>query len=206
MKSVTAADAHKVLDTWLVGDAMEVVCDLSRSEGQYLHDAKTGKKFLDFFCFFAARPVGFNHPKLKDAAFLERLQAAALHKPSNCDLYTVDYASFVDAFGSVACGNAFPHLFFIEGGSPAVENAVKAAIDWKHRKNLAAGRGEKGSQILHFKQAFHGRTGYCLSLTDSFDVRKTQYFPKFLWPRVTNPKMAFPQDGAGKEETQKREA
>src|SRR3954465_5281209 len=104
MKSVTAGNAHEVLDTWLVGDAMELVCDLSRSQGQYLHDAKTGKSFLDFFCFFAARPLGFNHMKLKDAAFLERLQASALHKPSNCDLYTVDYARFVDAFGAVACG------------------------------------------------------------------------------------------------------
>src|SRR6478672_13375972 len=110
MSSVTPANAHSVLDKWLVGDAMEVVCDLGRSHGQYLHDAKSGKDLLDFFCFFAARPVAFNHPKFKDPAFLERLQSAALHKPSNCDLYTVDYARFVDAFAAKACGNHFEHF------------------------------------------------------------------------------------------------
>ena len=39
---------------------------------------------------------------------------------------------------------------------------------------------------------FHGRTGYTMSLTDSPDKRKTMYFPKFDWPRVTNPKITFP--------------
>lgn len=206
MTDVTAATTHKVLEKWLVGDAMPLVCDLQRSQGHYLHDSRTGKDFLDFFSFFAARPLGFNHPKLKDKAFLERLQAAALHKPSNCDLYTVEYAQFTDLFATVALGGHFRHLFFIEGGSPAVENAVKAAMDWKVRKNLAAGRGEKGTHILHFKQAFHGRTGYCLSLTDSYDIRKTQYFPKFPWPRVSNPKMVFPLNEATKADVIAREA
>ena len=140
-QAINAANTHGTLDSWLVGDAMSLVCDLQRSHGQYLHDALTKQDFLDFFCFFAARPLAFNHPKLLDKAFLERLQPAALHKPSNCDLYTVEYARFCDAFGRVAFGNAMPHLFFIEGGSPAVENALKAAMDWKVRKNLAAGRG-----------------------------------------------------------------
>ena len=31
-----------------------------------------------------------------------------------------------------------------------------------------------------------------MSLTDSPDKRKTMYFPKFDWPRVTNPKITFP--------------
>ena len=206
MSHVTVDNAHATLEKWLVGDAMPLICDLQRSQGHYLHDARTGKDFLDFFSFFAARPLSFNHPKFKDKAFLERLQAAALHKPSNCDLYTLDYAQFVDAFANVAFGGEFPHLFFIEGGSPAVENAVKTAMDWKVRKNLAAGRGEKGSQIIHFKQAFHGRTGYALSLTDSHDIRKTQYFPKFPWPRITNPKMVFPDTAAGQADTAAREA
>ena len=31
-----------------------------------------------------------------------------------------------------------------------------------------------------------------MSLTDSPDKRKTMYFPKFDWPRITNPKITFP--------------
>ena len=37
------------------------------------------------------------------------------------------------------------------------ENALKVAFDWKVRKNLVAGKGEKGYQVIHFQQAFHGR-------------------------------------------------
>ena len=84
-------------------------------------------------------------------------------------------------------------MFFVEGGSLAVENAVKAAFDWKVRKNLARGiSGELGRQILHFENAFHGRSGYSISMTNTADPRKTQYFPKFDWPRLTCPKLSFP--------------
>jgi L-lysine 6-transaminase len=72
----------------------------------------------------------------------------------------------------------------------AVENALKAAMDWKVRKNLAAGRGERGTEILHFERAFHGRSGYTLSLTNT-DPRKTDYFAKFPWPRVLSPSLDF---------------
>ena len=83
------------------------------------------------------------------------------------------------------------HLFFIEGGALAVENALKAAFDWKARKNLAAGRADAGSQVLHFRDAFHGRSGYTLSLTNT-DPVKIEYFPKFPWPRVEQSGAALP--------------
>lgn len=201
----TADNAHSILDKWVVGDPMALVFDLQHSHGAYLRDARSKQDYLDFFSFFAARPLSFAHPKMQDAAFVERLTAAAQVKPSNCDMYTVEYAQFAHAMAHTALGNHFAHLFFVEGGSPAVENALKAAMDWKHRKNIAAGRGEKGSQIIHFKQAFHGRTGYCLSITDSYDIRKTQYYPKFPWPRVTNPKMRFPFDAAAQAQTKQLE-
>ena len=171
---------------------MAVVCDLNASHGHYLRDAISGTDYLDFFGFFASRPLAFDHPKLCAPEFVERLGAVARHKPSNCDVYTSEYATFVDLFGRVVLGGDFVHVFFIDGGGPAVDNAVKAAIDWKVRKNLGAGRGEVGRQIIHFKQAFHGRTGYALSLTDSFDLNKTRYFPKWDWPRISNPKIIFP--------------
>jgi L-lysine 6-transaminase len=80
----------------------------------------------------------------------------------------------------------------VEGGALGVENALKTAFDWKVRKNLNAGRGEKGSKIIHFKECFHGRTGYTMSMTDSPDPRKTLYYPQFDWPRIDNPKINFP--------------
>src|SRR5207248_8889633 len=82
---------------------------------------------------------------------------------------------------------------FVEGGALGIENAVKTAFDWKVRKNFRKGhQSERGSQIMHLREAFHGRTGYTLSLTNTADPRKTQYFPKFDWPRIANPKLSFP--------------
>jgi len=55
---------------------------------------------------------------------------------------------------------------------------------------LAKGKGELGSKIIHFKSAFHGRSGYTLSLTNT-DPLKTLYFPQFNWPRIMNPVLFF---------------
>ena len=97
-------------------------------------------------------------------------------------------------FARIAVPRAFnKHMFFIEGGALGIENALKTAIDWKVRKNFKKGiQGERGTQIMHLREAFHGRTGYTLSLTNTADPRKTQYFPKFDWPRIDNPKIHFP--------------
>lgn len=195
------AAPHKTLGRWILTSGMDLVFDLEKSKGAYLHDSKSGADFLDFFGFFASRPLGFNHPALHDEAFGERLLRAAINKPSNCDVYTEEYATFTDRFARVALCEEFPHVFFIDGGALGVENALKTAFDWKHRKNIAAGKGEKGSKVIGFAQAFHGRTGYTMSLTDSPDPRKTMYFPKFDWPRVTNPKMSFPFDAEAEAET-----
>jgi L-lysine 6-transaminase len=103
-------------------------------------------------------------------------------------------AEFVETVARIAQPDYLPYAFYVEGGTLAVENALKVSFDWKVRKNLAAGKGAKGGKVLHFKDCFHGRSGYTMSLTDSPDPRKTLYFPKFDWPRVLNPKITFPLD------------
>src|SRR5439155_26091952 len=108
----------------------------------------------------------------------------------NADVYSVQYATFVQTFARVMGLPPMERYFFIDGGALAVENALKAAMDWKVRKNLAAGRGECGTEIIHFERAFHGRTGYTLSLTNT-DPRKTDLFAKFFWPRITNVSIDF---------------
>src|SRR4030095_1208850 len=113
-------------------------------------------------------------------------------KPSLSDVYTVEYAWFVDTLQRLAMPAHLKYAFFVEGGALAVENALKVAFDWKVRRNRARGvPGEKGQQIAHSREAFHGRSGYTLSLTNT-DPRKTDLFPKFSWPRIDNPKLRFP--------------
>ncbi len=194
MTSTLAETVHDVLRRYILADGFPVVCDLEASRGSWLVDARSGERYLDFFSFFASLPLGFNHPALALPENRERILAASLHKVSNSDVYTEAYASFVRTFAEVALPPAFPHLFFVEGGALAVENGLKTAFDWKVRKNMAAGRGDAlGTRVLHFREAFHGRTGYTLSLTNT-DPIKTAYFPKFDWPRVPNPKIRFPLD------------
>ncbi len=173
-------------------DGFEIVVDLRKSKGSYIVDAKDGKRYLDFFTFVASSPVGMNHPKMTSPAFRKKLAYVGVNKPSNSDIYTAEQAEFLETFSRVAIPTYLPHAFFIEGGALAIENTLKAAFDWKIRKNFARGyREERGRQVIHFRQAFHGRSGYTLSLTNT-DPAKTDLFPKFSWPRVLNPVVHFP--------------
>ena len=193
MKGITPQNVHSTLRKHMLVDGYDLVFDLKKSQGSYIFDAKSGRRFLDFFTFFASSPLGYNHPKLTSPEFQERLAYVGVNKVTNSDFYTVELAEFVDTFSRVAIPSYLPHLFLISGGALAVENALKTAFDWKVRRNFTKGyKEEKGQQVIHFQQAFHGRTGYTLSLTNTFDPRKTMYFPKFNWPRVLNPKINFP--------------
>lgn len=198
---------HDTLARHLLADGYDIVLDLKKSKGRHLHDARRGRWYLDMFSFFATLPVGLNHPKMRDPAFLVRLERAALANPANSDVYTVEMAEFVDTFGRLAMPDYLPHLFLIAGGAAGVENALKAAFDWKVRRNFRKGyREEKGHQVLHFREAFHGRSGYTLSLTNTADPRKYEYFPRFDWPRVDPPKLRFPVDAAELERVARAEA
>ncbi len=188
----TPGEVRDALARHILVDGYHMVQDIGKSHGVFLHDAVRGRDVLDFYGHFSTSPLGFNHPKLATPEFAQRILPAALHKLANSDIYTTLMAEFVETFARIVPEPFRKRLFFIEGGAQAVENTLKVAFDWKVRKNLAAGRGEIGSQILHFRQAFHGRSGYTLSLTNTADPRKTQYFPKFPWPRIVNPMLHFP--------------
>jgi L-lysine 6-transaminase len=186
---------------------MPMVLDMEESQGVRLRDEQSGRSFIDLFGFYASNPLGMNHPKLTaDDTFMERLTDAALNKVTNSDVMTGHMARFVDTFDRVGIPEYLPYTFFISGGALAVENALKTAFDWKVRKNYHKGyRREVGHQVLHFDQAFHGRTGYTMSLTNTADPRKTMHFPKFDWPRITNPTVHFPLDEAEEERVRERE-
>jgi L-lysine 6-transaminase len=187
---VPAGQVVAELEKHLLVDGFKLVVDLQKSQGSTLVDAATGQSFLDFYAFFASMPVGFNHPYFDDPEVQADLLAGAKVKVANSDVYSVSYATFVETFARVMGLPPMERYFFIDGGSLAVENALKAAMDWKVRKNMAAGRGERGTEILHFTHAFHGRSGYTMSLTNT-DPRKTDLFAKFPWPRVSAPFLDF---------------
>ena len=189
---IAAADVHARLAAHILADGFDQVFDFEKSHGPWFHDARTGREYLDFLTFFASSPIGYNHPRMRDPEFLQLLQRVALVKPSLSDIYTVEYAWFVDVFARLALRPYFNHAFFVEGGAMGIENALKTAFDWKVRRNRRKGvAGERGTQVIHLQHAFHGRSGYTLSLTNT-DPVKTDNFPKFRWPRVSAPALRFP--------------
>ena len=183
-------DARSVIDRHMLADGMSPVIDLERSHGSWLVDGVTGKEYLDLFSMYASMSVGYNHPYVLDN--IDRLTRAAINKPANSDIYSPQMAEFVDTVGRIAQPSYLPYAFFIEGGGLAVENALKAAFDWKAKKNMSQGKPAPKNLVIHLKDCFHGRTGYTMSLTDSPDPRKVQHFPKFNWPRIVNPSIKFP--------------
>lgn len=194
--TVPADRVNESLSKHILADGFDLTYDMEKSHGAYIYDAKHNRTLLDFFTCFASVPLGYNHPKMiNDEAFKKNLLLAALANPSNSDVYTQQYAQFVETFSKVGIPAYLPHAFFIAGGGLAVENAIKVAMDWKVQKNFAKGyTEEKGFKVLHFERAFHGRTGYTLSLTNTLPD-KTKWFAKFDWPRVAVPEVKFPLSG-----------
>jgi L-lysine 6-transaminase len=180
---------HEILAQHILADGLPFTMDLSKSYKSYVVDTD-GNEYLDMFSMFASSPIGYNHPYILENS--KQLEAAAINKLALSDIYTESYAEFLKTFERVAIPKELSYAFFIDGGTLAVENALKVAFDWKTRLNLSKGIEKEASQVIHFKQAFHGRSGYTLSLTNTKDPRKYQYFPKFDWPRIINPKLHFP--------------
>src|SRR5881392_1859135 len=189
-KRIASSNVLETIEQHILLDGFKVVVDLEKSRGSYLVDAANGHRLIDLYGFFGSLTIGFNHPSFDQPEVQRDLLRAAKAKVANSDVYSAAYAEFVETFARVVGVRPLDKYLFIEGGAAAVENALKAAMDWKVRKNMAAGHGERGTQILHFRHAFHGRSGYTMSLTNT-DPRKTDLFAKFDWPRVSCPCIDF---------------
>lgn len=193
---------HERLGKHILADGYPMVMDIEKSHGSYIVD-QNGDEYLDMFSMFASASIGYNHPHLvKNLEFLGRM---AINKPTVSDVYTEEYAEFVDTFSRVAIPAELQYAFFVEGGALAVENALKVAFDWKTRLNKSKGIDKEAGGVIHFQQAFHGRSGYTLTLTNTKDPRKHMFFPKFNWPRIVNPKMYFPETEEGLAKTIEQE-
>ena len=203
---VSPENVQASLKKHVLADGFDLTFDMEKSKGVYIYDSKHNRKLLDFFTCFASVPLGYNHPKMvNDEEFKKNLLLAALTNPSNSDIYTTQFAHFVETFSRVGIPKYLPHAFFISGGSLAIENALKVAMDWKVQKNFEKGyTKEIGFKVIHFEHAFHGRSGYTMSLTNTLEV-KTKWYAKFDWPRVSLPQINLPFSDSNHEDLLKRE-
>lgn len=194
-REINPSDVHDILSSCMQVKGYDMVFDLDKSKSMYMFDSKHNRQFLDMFSFYASYPISHNHPEMTTPEFINEIGRVAIHNPSNSDIYTVQLARFVETFKRLCMPDEFKHLFFVAGGTLAIENALKTAFDWKVRKNAAKGHTEElGHGVIHFRGAFHGRSGYSVSMTNTADPAKYQFFPKFNWPRVPHPTIKFPLD------------
>lgn len=197
-----ADQVHETLRKHMQVDGFDLVLDTKKSTGSRIIDSKTGKSYLDLYSFFGSAPIGMNHPRLQSQEFKDGLVAAATNNPANADVYTIAMAEFVATFEKTGIPDYLPHLFMVSGGALAVENALKTAFDWKVRKQFPNGFNSveeenayvNSMKVIYFNEAFHGRSGYTLTMTNTFYKHKVQYFPKFDWIKAPNPKIVFPLD------------
>jgi L-lysine 6-transaminase len=199
-RDLAAEQVHDTIARHMLADGFEFVLDLTASRGTTLVDARDGSSYLDLFTFFASAALGMNHPALTSDEAQREFATVAANKPSNSDVYSVPLARFVETFARVLGDPALPHLFFIDGGALAVENALKVAFDWKSRRNQDNGiEPGLGTKVLHLERAFHGRSGYTMSLTNT-EPSKTDRYPKFDWPRIPSPSVNGTTDVPGAEQ------
>lgn len=165
-------------------DSYKKVWNIKQSRGSWLCDNR-GYKYLDFHNGFGSNPLGWNYPelihKMKDINL-----SYIVNKPSNADIYTEPFINFISKMKETTLPSNYPYIFLIDGGALAVENGLKIAFDWKSKLLGLDHINDPKLEIIHFKNAFHGRSGYTMSLTNT-DPNKTISFPKFEWPRFNAP-------------------
>ncbi len=204
-KRIAPVDVISTIRKHMIGDGFEFVVDMKKSHGSKIFDLLKNREILDFYSCFASSPIGFNHPGMMDDDTLDRLKITAINNVTNSDLFTQMKAEFIETFYDKAAPAGLPHMFLIAGGALAVENALKASFDWKAKTIKSKGQTNyRQAKVAHLRQAFHGRSGYTMSLTNT-EPGKTDLFPKFDWPRIDNPKIVFPDEGDNHDDLLARE-
>ena len=143
---INPSNVREVLNRHLLADGLNLVFDLERSRGSRIYDAKAGEFYLDFFSCVSTAPLGYNPPRLTARETIEELGWAAVQKPSNSDIYTPEMAAFVGTFSRFGVPESMPHMFLIEGGALAAENALKTFFDWEVRKTWRQQRAKEGAR------------------------------------------------------------
>lgn len=168
-------EIHNIIQSHTIADGQHIIVDIDKSHESFVFDKLTNREYLDCSSHFASQALGYNHKSLVEQR--DRLAKVCLHKYANHDYYSEELAEFVKSISGI-CPD-FKHFFFIDGGCLAVDNAIKCAMDWKTHKRKQQYKWD----VVGLKSAFHGRSGYPLSLTNT-NPEKTRGFSKLNWRRL----------------------
>lgn len=139
---------------------------ITKGEGPYVYDDK-GKRYLDGLSGLFCSNAGHGRAELGEAASRQAAELGFFMIWSYAHPRAIELAS---KLASLAPGD-LNRVFFTDGGSEAVESAVKLARNY-HR---VRGNGQKMKHISR-EIAYHGTTLGALSVTGIPDLR-TQFEP-----------------------------
>lgn len=135
-----------------VPEALEIV----KAEGIYLY-AKTGEKYVDLVSGVSVSNIGHRHPKVVEA----------IKKQVDSYMHLMVYGEFIQSPQVQLAGKLAEHfpeslnaIFLVNSGSEAIEGAMKLA-------KRSTGR----SEIIAFKNAYHGGTQGALSILGNEEMK-----------------------------------
>lgn len=201
------ADLNKIQDT----RAVNLMCDYSRSKGNYLFDAD-GNTYLDVYAQIASIAVGYNSPALLAAASTPQMAHSLVNRPAMGNFPSIEWAEMLRNGLLRASPPGHNQVFTAMHGSDANETAYKAAFMWYQRIHRGrdmndedikscmhnAAPGSPSLSILSFEHAFHGRLFGSLSTTRSKPIHKLD-IPAFDWPQAPFPALQYPLERFTKE-------
>ena len=143
--------------------------DLDRSQGSWLFDARRGRDVLDFFTNFASCPIGYNHPRSTTPSSATRIAQAAINKPANSrHLHRPTWrSSSRRSRASPSRRSPQAHVLHRRRRPRHRERAEDGVRLEDPQEPARRATASSGTQIMHLREAFHGRTGYTLSLTNT---------------------------------------
>lgn len=150
------------------------VIDHTRGRGVWMYDLE-GNEYLDMTSGVAVRALGFRPDGIDE---FERWLGDVAEELPGHDFDNIPEILLAQRLTQITPGDFDKRVFFTTSGARAVETAIKSAIDLTGRTRFVA-----------FRPAFHGRTGYALSLTASKAIQKEGY-PQAL--AVTRTPYAYP--------------
>ncbi len=155
------------LAQYVIAEPKPFAVDLRASRGMWLATVD-GTRLMDWCGLYGSRLLGYNHPRLFEPAYLERLGFAANNKMANPDFLTqecLDYYRLLHRLAPECMRGQRVEVYAVNSGAEAVENMMKYLINLHHKKQQARGVNPANRRFIYFEQAFHGRTVYALNIT-----------------------------------------
>lgn len=131
---------------------MPMALEIVSANGNYQFD-KSGKKYLDLISGIAVSNLGHNHPEIKKA--IQTQLDAHLHLMVYGEFIQSPQVKLATELATLLPEN-LASVFFVNSGSEAVEGALKLAKRFTGR-----------TEIISFKNAYHGSTHGALSIIGS---------------------------------------